>query len=383
VYKLKGTQLLKIKETQNYYKEIVLPGETKALLFKNVISKYCFSCDPNDYAYNEYSYKTVWHYLDKSIEKSYDEQFGLSLITTSNNYYDTLAPYAHYLTTGTKVTGSDGTSEISQLTRQSGSPALITDRQVFTAGNLTKGERVSYNGKSISDYYFQDPISTAYIWKYHYDYQENRLMKITTYPGTGSELTKRYLWGYHNAVPIAELISGKTAVGSDDYGATSFEFDHNESWMYSGKTYNDILVKTGTRYYKLNEGSISKTLSAGTYKLEYWAKSPVTISGGAITPIRTSPPDASGWILYESKLVANSTVTLTLSGNAIIDELRVYPFSAQMNTYAYDSSNRLTSVCDPNNFITYYDYDSFGRLKWIKDDNGNIIKAMDYHYREN
>jgi YD repeat-containing protein len=30
--------------------------------------------------------------------------------------------------------------------------------------------------------------------------------------------------------------------------------------------------------------------------------------------------------------------------------------------------------------VTYYYYDGFGRLKWIKDQDGNIIKTFQYHY---
>jgi hypothetical protein len=324
----------------------------------------------------------VWHYLDKTVENYYEAQVILS--TKVSNFYDTLAPYAHFQTIGTKTTGSNGKDVISEIFRQSVNPALITEYKEFTGGIQSKGEKINYLGKLITDYYFLD-FSSTYVWRYHYDYQDNRLMKITVFPGTGSEFTKNYIWGYNNAYPISEVTLGKTesGFGSSYIAASSFECDEKGNWTYSGATHNDVAVKSGSRFYKLGGGKITKTLIAGTYKLEYWAKSAVTLSGGTITPLRTSAPDANGWTLYESKVVAGSTIELALSGTAYIDELRLYPINAQMTTYTYDVSNGLSSVCDINNFISYYDYDLFGRLKGVKDYKGNIVKAMDYHYRGN
>lgn len=66
----------------------------------------------------------------------------------------------------------------------------------------------------------------------------------------------------------------------------------------------------------------------------------------------------------------------------IIDEIRVYPKDAQMTTYTYESNIGLTSQCDINNKVTYYEYDSFGRLKRIRDKDRNIIKTYDYKFQQ-
>jgi len=41
----------------------------------------------------------------------------------------------------------------------------------------------------------------------------------------------------------------------------------------------------------------------------------------------------------------------------------------------------MTSQADANNRFTFYDYDSLGRLKLIKDQDGNIIKTLDYNFK--
>jgi YD repeat-containing protein len=42
----------------------------------------------------------------------------------------------------------------------------------------------------------------------------------------------------------------------------------------------------------------------------------------------------------------------------------------------------ITAQCDAANRTTYYDYDTFSRLKLIRDMDGNILKSFDYKYRQ-
>lgn len=64
-----------------------------------------------------------------------------------------------------------------------------------------------------------------------------------------------------------------------------------------------------------------------------------------------------------------------------LDALRNVLSHAMITTYTYDPPIGVTSITDPNNITTYYEYDNFGRLWRIKDNEGNILKEYEYNYQ--
>ncbi len=55
--------------------------------------------------------------------------------------------------------------------------------------------------------------------------------------------------------------------------------------------------------------------------------------------------------------------------------------AALVTTYTYDPLIGLISTTDPRGTKTYYSYDSFNRLKNVKDADGNLITNYNYHYK--
>ena len=64
-----------------------------------------------------------------------------------------------------------------------------------------------------------------------------------------------------------------------------------------------------------------------------------------------------------------------------LNNIRTSLPDAQVTTFTYNPLVGMTSQTDAKGQTTYYEYDEFQRLKTIKDQNGNILKQTDYHYK--
>ena len=196
---------------------------------------------------------------------------------------------------------------------------------------------------------------------------------VQVLPRSGDTIA--YIWDYLNTEPIAKA----TNSSQSNIAYTSFEADGKGNWAFSGTPVSDASSPTGSKCYGLSSGSISKTglSSSATYVVSYWSKtgSSYTVTGSSSVK---QGKTINGWTYFEHTAMGNSTITV--SGSGSIDELRLYPSTSLMTTYTYTPLLGMTSQCDADNRITYYFYDGLGRLKWIKDQDLNIIKTIQYHY---
>jgi hypothetical protein len=201
----------------------------------------------------------------------------------------------------------------------------------------------------------------------NYDNKGN-LLQFTSKDGVSSS----YIFSYNTNLPVAQI--SNSSYGSVSY--TSFESDGKGNWDYSGNI-NPNEGITGRNSYYLSTGFIKRSaLDLGTsYTITYWVKDGsgyVNIGGNVLL-------NKNGWTLYE--FTVKGVSELIISGNAIIDELRMYPKGAQMTTYTYLPLVGISSQSDENNRITYFVYDEYNRVKLIRDMDGNIIKSFNYQYQ--
>jgi YD repeat-containing protein len=115
-----------------------------------------------------------------------------------------------------------------------------------------------------------------------------------------------------------------------------------------------------------------------TYIVTLWGTTNGARVNGAL-PGRTGAT-ANGYTLYE--WAVSGSTQITISGSGSIDELRLHPQDALMNTYTYQPLLGLTAQTDASNNIVYYEYDALGRLKLARDRNRNILKQYKYQYQQ-
>jgi YD repeat-containing protein len=186
-----------------------------------------------------------------------------------------------------------------------------------------------------------------------------------------------YVWDYLNKEPIAKAVNATV----DQIAYTSFEADGSGSWTIPSGTRDRANAITGTSSYNLSNGAISRSglTSGNAYIVSYWSKtgSSYTVTGSTAA---VQGKTINGWTYFEHTVTGTGSVVVSSPGGGDIDELRLYPASAQMTTYCYMPLVGMTSSCDIDNRVTYYTYDALGRLSYIKDQDGNIIKTLEYHY---
>jgi YD repeat-containing protein len=184
-----------------------------------------------------------------------------------------------------------------------------------------------------------------------------------------------YLWDYSGQYPVAE-INNATA---SSIAYTSFETNGTGGWTLAGWVVDDVTAPTGKKAAMVGNGIIRGDLSPEViYRVSYWSKNGmVTVSGNiAGNGFPRTGPMVNNWTYYEHRITGVNGATL--SGGGLVDELRLYPEGAQMNTYTYEPLVGMTSKCDANNRITYFEYDAFGRLSVIRDKDRKVIKKMEY-----
>jgi hypothetical protein len=184
-----------------------------------------------------------------------------------------------------------------------------------------------------------------------------------------------YIWGYNKTYPIAEIANAGTLVTA----YTSFEVNSPGNWTIASAARNTSDAITGKQCYELSGGALSLTGldPAKTYILSFWAKpgASLTATGQQSTVQGVS---RVGWNQWEKTISGVSSITL--SGSGLIDEVRLYPKGALMNTYTYEPLLGMINKCDQRNVVTYYEYDAANRLSLIRDQDKNIIRKICYNY---
>jgi len=265
----------------------------------------------------------------------------------------------------------------------------VTDFTTLANGNI-KPSRV-LTGESADAVHYQFDATNPFnypnlVETQTFTYDQGISGNLVGVKDQGNHITTN-IYDYNDKYVVASVVNADPNLDKPAY--TSFETAGLGGWIVNGtSSIVSLVAATGTGCFVLMPGTNSlQSPSLNTskpYKVSFWANSSsVLVNGNAA--VAKSPQNSHGYTYYEYDVAqGTSTVTLTSgSGNIDIDELRLYPKMARMKTTCYDPLVGKTAECDENNRIINYEYDAQGKLLFVKDDQGNIVKMYENNNKQN
>lgn len=367
---------------------------------------------------NFYNVYTGWVGLNKTIEKVYSKVNNTRFVQTEKSYLYTPNTF---LVRSSNILNSDGTSNMVTYEDHSTIIDIINTTDISTTEFYATRDRISNLGliqpfllktdsKKMSGTSLEISYSSlshlavhpsgrilskaAYRWDNndlavsgYRKVLENRYDtdgRIISLKNEGSRKLS-YIYGYDKKKTIATIVDADFAIDYEAIAYTSFEENTDlGGWQLTG-TPNFVTgaTITGKRYLQMSaSNSIIKSnvgFIQSNYTLSFWASDDMVVTLGTLSFMPSKQgPTKKGLKYYEYIVWTDPTTTLTITGVGKIDELRLHPFNARMSTKAYDPIIGVTEECDINNRTVYYEYDKMGRLKTVKDVDGNIIKVYEY-----
>lgn len=192
-----------------------------------------------------------------------------------------------------------------------------------------------------------------------------------------------------------------TIVNARDTEVAYANFETNDRQLSMVNFSNSADVHTGSNAGSGQPASyLQGTLKKGNaknYIFSCWLK-PAAAGNMTLTLTNTSSlvrtytlpySTATDWKYYELKvpvteMTSNFTLKAQSSTNLLIDDVLFYPENAEVNSFSYNANLQKLSEINSNGITVYYAYDRAGRLKYVRDQDKNLIRKESYvNYNKN
>jgi len=219
-----------------------------------------------------------------------------------------------------------------------------------------------------------------------------------------NDLNKAFYWGYNKNYAIAtannaasnEIFFSSFEEGGWDNSLTAYDNATKHAGRFSGRIDKSTAgdqVSVSTSWLNISRSTPTNFKFSGwvyttgpVAKIDLLMKT--AAETGPYTYISSITSNTSNkWVFIQGEYTVPANVTMltirldnTGGGTVWFDDVRLHPSAAKMVTYTYDPLIGMTSETDVNNRTTSYEYDTYGRLAFIRDQDGNILKKYCYNF---
>lgn len=264
--------------------------------------------------------------------------------------------------------------------------ANFTELQQVSSGAIRSGRTLSFAGNAPISKSMAGIFDPTKLVRPNINTKENAIYTYNTNGSLVSLVTDgraaTNIYNDGNDGIIATIANA----GLPDIAYSSFEPGAKGNWTIAptGSAFTSTtLAPSGS--YCLTLSGIQSVLKSGLntakkYVLSYWKKNgSVNVSGGTKSGEVTGIT-RNGWTFCT--MYISQATSLTLTGTALLDELRLYPAEASFTSNTYDNQLNVTSGMGADNIATYYEYDELGRLKNVYDADRNLTVSKEYKYKQ-
>lgn len=360
-YDVEGTSPITSIATKTYHTKYELPKKITEYGEDILTTEYVYPFEFKDQYHpgNVYNVMMTKSMIDSPLEIT---KRSNGLVTTSSSFK---YAFVHYAPTTIKpvvlyqLENSTPLNSFNPVSWNSQTASFNRDEHYYEATNFTEYDVYS----RLLEFQDSDDVLQSYIWP-------SRLKK---YPVAFVKNAS------FDQIAYCSFEDSFIANGTTSQTIGNWHLWGGPSWLQTE------ISKTGLKGVYVNStGSIqtSMELPADEYIISLYTKDPSSISfSPAAYKVTTKDTGDENWSLVQASLRLTSTQKISIDVKGYIDELRLFPASAQMNTYTFDHLSRITSECDINSNVIRYIYENDKLVKTI-DNSGNIFKTFDYNYAQ-
>lgn len=236
------------------------------------------------------------------------------------------------------------------------------------------------------------------VESFEYNFSNKKLSKASMTNSLGEVLTTNYFydsdWDAKNRIGVlkkTESKNGSTVLETKDINySNNIGTSGNTAWLpktiSTSKGTNALESRVQFLKYDLYNNPLEAKLEKGTSVCYIWGynySQPIAvienISYSAINAQKIADAQAASDLVTSTNAqFFSKNIALTASLEALRTSL---PATAMMTAYIYKPLVGVVTMIDARGYKTYYSYDGFGRLKDVKDNEGNLLSENDYRYR--